>query len=299
LIYGASLTLSLDQIKMHIIELNTQPFFWIGILLFVIGFTFKIAAVPFHSWAPDVYQGAPTVVTAVMSSASKAAAFAALVIVLAPLNVYPASQKILVPFLSVIAVLSMIYGSIAALTQEDIKRLLAYSSIAHAGYILIGVASASSFGQGSVVFYLIVYTLMNLGAFGIISILENREGRYLLITDYEGFAVKSPVLAALLAIFMFSLSGLPPFAGFSAKYFVFMAAVKANLTWLAILGAIASAISVYFYLRVITVMYFKTGVKEHQFVFSKPAFLGIMITLVLFLAISIYPSSIFNALFTN
>lgn len=295
LIYGSAQSLSLDTISINIATLVKEPFFVIGMVLFIIGFAFKIAAFPFHMWVPDVYQGAPTTVTALMSTGGKAAAFSALILVLYPVmtgNLLPQ----LLPVLTVLAILSMLYGSIVAISQNDIKRMLAYSSIAHAGYMLIGLASGNSDGYAGIVFYLAAYAFMNLGAFGIISIIEGKRDNHLQIPEYAGLGFSYPVLAGLLALFMFALSGIPPFAGFFGKYYVFYAALQSGNTLLAIMGVLSSVISVYFYLRIIVVMYFnkpeEAGLRVSSY--SSSALLGVMISAMLVVVMGVVPGRIID-----
>lgn len=254
LVYGASGTTNLTAILNKFPSIQNNPILWIGAALILVGLSFKISAVPFHMWVPDVYEGSPTTVSGFMSTGGKAAAFSALVIVF-NYSVHPSRE--LQSVIAYLAVFTMILGNIVALVQQNIKRMLAYSSIAHAGYALIGIASANALGRTGVLYYMLAYTFMQIGAFGVVSVLENKEGKYLLISDYEGLSFRHPIIAALMALFMFSLAGLPPFAGFFGKYYLFASAISANMTWLAIAGVLASVVSVYFYLNVVVNMYFK------------------------------------------
>jgi NADH-quinone oxidoreductase subunit N len=188
----------------------------------------------------------------------------------------------------------MLFGSIVAIAQNNIKRMLAYSSIAHAGYMLIGLAAGNYEGQAGIIFYLAAYTFMNLGAFGIVAIIEGKEESNLELKSYSGLATRQPLLAALLALFMFSLAGIPPFAGFFGKYYVFIAAIKAHLTWLAIVGVFSSVISVYFYLRVVVLMYFKDAETEIAVENSNTGLLAVMISVLLVIVIGIAPGSLIN-----
>lgn len=291
LIYGSVGSLSVSALSFYLLNGTPNIIFVVGLLLFIIGFSFKIAAVPFHMWVPDVYQGAPTTVTAVMSTGGKAAAFSALLVVLIP--VFANLEKnIFIPFLSALAVLTMLYGAIVALSQTDLKRMLAYSSIAHAGYMIVGLASANQDGVTGIVFYLAAYTFMNLGAFGVLSMIESKDNLQVDLQSYTGLAARYPLLAALMSIFMFSLAGVPPFAGFFGKYFVFVSAIEANLTWLAIIGVLSSAISAYFYLRVVVVMYFKSTGTPIEVEPSYQALLGIFISALLVIVMGVFPNSI-------
>jgi NADH-quinone oxidoreductase subunit N len=161
--------------------------------------------------------------------------------------------------LAVLAALSMIVGNVIALAQGSVKRMLAYSSVAHAGYILTGIVAANAYGSGGLVYYLAAYTVMNVGAFGLLSVVETENGKRLTFDEYSGFASARPLLAGLMALFMFSLAGIPPFAGFFGKYYVFAGAVNAGYTWLAIIGVVMSVVSAYYYLRLVVLMYFRPG----------------------------------------
>lgn len=294
LIYGSAGSLNIQGVYNGLAEQSPKLLLYIGILFFILGFSFKIAAFPFHMWVPDVYQGSPTSVTALMSTGGKAAAFSALLLITAPF--LGASEKIAIfkPVFSVLAAASMIYGSIVALAQTDIKRMLAYSSIAHAGYMLIGLAAGNETGISGIVFYLAAYSFMNLGAFGIISLIEKRESSDSPIEDYAGLSNRNPLLAGLLALFMFTLSGLPPFAGFFGKYYVFIASIEAGNIWLAVLGALSSAVSAYFYLKIIVIMYFGKELSESvlESADSNPALLGIVISAMLVIVMGLAPGSI-------
>jgi NADH-quinone oxidoreductase subunit N len=293
LIYGTANSTSLDIIVSRFAELKSNLLFVVGMLLFLIGFSFKIAAFPFHMWVPDVYQGSATTVAGLFSTGGKAAAFSAIIVTL--FAVFSgAVQNIFEPYLSVIAVLSMLFGSIVAIAQDDIKRMLAYSSIAHAGYMTIGLAAGNYEGIAGIIFYLTAYTFMNLGAFGIVALIEGKEETNLNINSYAGLASNHPFLAALLSIFMFSLAGIPPFAGFFGKYYVFIAAIKADLTWLAIVGVISSVISVYFYLRVVVLMYFKSAETELSLPGSSTGLLAVVISVMLVIVLGIAPGTLID-----
>ena len=234
------------------VSLPFAPLLPIGVGLLIVGFGFKVALVPFHMWTPDVYQGAPTTVTAFMSVGTKAAAFVALIRVLAAL---PTAEQPWLLALAILAVLTMTLGNLAALRQTSLKRMLAYSSIAHAGYILIGLAAGNQKGIEGALYYLLAYTFMTLGAFAVVLAVQRREEGDVSIERMHGLASRQPALAVLMAIFMFSLAGIPPLAGFFAKLYVFSGAVEAGLTWLAVIGVINSAIGAYYYLRVTVSMF--------------------------------------------
>jgi NADH-quinone oxidoreductase subunit N len=257
LIYGLTGSTNLTMVARSFPLVSENPIFLAGCGLVLIGLLFKVAAVPFHMWAPDVYEGAPTTVTAFMSTSAKSAAFASLVILFVQtfrFEAMPMNNAI-----AIVAAASMILGNVVAIAQTNIKRMLAYSSIAHAGYMLAGIAAGNAEAQSGVMFYLAAYCLMNLGAFGIVSLLESAEEKNLTLEDYAGLSKQRPLLAAGMALFMFSLAGIPPMAGFFGKYYVFLAAIKANLTWLAVIGVLTSLVSAYYYLRVVVMMYFRDG----------------------------------------
>jgi len=293
LVYGVMHTTSIEYLFKNFNTLHTNILFVAGLLFILIGFSFKIAAFPFHMWVPDVYQGSSTVVSALMSTGGKAAAFSAILVTFASVMTV-LNKNIFTPYFAAISVFSMFYGSIVAIAQKDIKRMLAYSSISHAGYMVIGLASGSNFGVSGIIFYLTAYTFMNIAAFGIISIIEGKEDTNLTIDSYSGLANKNPLLAGLLALIMFALAGLPPFAGFFGKYYVFISAIKANLTWLAILGVISSAISVYFYIRIIVLMYFREAETEINVERSFWSTSAVVIAVVWVVLLGIFPNSFIN-----
>jgi|RhiMetdeSRZDD1v2_1073273.scaffolds.fasta_scaffold56405_3 NADH-quinone oxidoreductase subunit N len=234
----------------------------IGAALILIGFGFKVAAVPFHMWTPDVYQGAPTAVTAFMSSGAKIAGFAALLRVFA--TAFPSISVDMTDILWAIAALTMIVGNVIAIAQSDIKRLLAYSSIAHAGYILMafvpyGDPAVRDVSIAAGLFYLVSYAVTNFGAWGVVIALEKSEGKGLQIEDYAGLSKKHPALAAAMTVFMLSLIGLPPTIGLVGKFYLFRAVIDGGFTGLAIIGVLTSLVSAYYYLRVVVTMYMKDG----------------------------------------
>ncbi len=290
LMYGMAGTTSLDYIIKNFETLSSNLLFVVGALLFLLGFSFKIAAFPFHMWVPDVYQGSPTTVAGLFSTGGKAAAFSAIIVSLYALF-SGTGQNLFTPYLSVIAVFSMLFGSIVAIAQTNIKRMLAYSSISHAGYLTIGLAAGNPEGVAGIIFYLAAYTFMNVGAFGIIALIEGKEETNLVLDSYAGLGNKYPVLAGALSLFMFSLAGIPPFAGFFGKYYVFIAAIKADLTWLAILGVISSVISVYFYLRIVVLMYFRTSDQQLLVEKSGSGYAAVMVSLIMVIVLGVLPGS--------
>ncbi len=225
--------------------------------LLAVGFAFKVSAVPFHMWTPDAYQGAPTIVTAFMSTGVKAAAFAAFVrVFLSPLAPLEADW---VPVLQVIAAATMILGTVLGVLQTNVKRMLAYSSIAHAGYIFLGIIATTATGKAAVLFYLLAYAVTNIGAFGIIALLGTPQNEHDELRDFAGLWTSRPGLAALMTIFLLSLGGFPPTAGFIGKWYIFAAAVERGYYWLAIIGVLSSVVSVFFYLRIVVMMYMTEG----------------------------------------
>lgn len=260
---------STEPAPMPGLGLGWQSLFITGVVLMVTGFGFKIALVPFHAWAPDVYQGAPTPISAFMTTGSKAAGFAALLRLLLASGIMadPIWQQIF----WVIAVATMTIGNIIALRQENVKRMLAYSSIAHAGYILIGAIANNENGHAGILFYLLSYTFMNIGAFGVVALLAKPEQEYVNISEYRGLAYRRPFAALAMAIFMFSLSGIPPTAGFLAKFYVFSGAVQAGYIWLVIFGVINSMISLYYYLGIVVAMFMQEPEGEKAPVTPLPA----------------------------
>jgi NADH-quinone oxidoreductase subunit N len=275
LIYGASGTTNLLMIQNLFAVVSTNLLFVIGSGLLIIGLAFKVAAVPFHMWAPDVYEGAPTPVTAFMSTGVKAAAFAAFITVF--IRTFDFLGGRVNELIALLAAASMILGNIVAIAQTNIKRMLAYSSIAHAGYMLTGIATGTLDGQVGVMFYLVAYAMMNFGAFAIISFVEREDDKHLSLNDYQGFTKQQPLLAFLLTVFLFALAGVPPFAGFFGKYYVFVAAIKSHMTWLAIIGVLASLVSAYYYLRVVVLMYFREGQAD---VVSQPSRASVAVVVV-------------------
>jgi len=258
LVYGAVGSTLYSAVITGAVTTQFPALFWTGIGLLIVGLGFKVAAFPFHQWAPDVYQGAPTVVTGFMSTAGKAAAFAGFVGFMIPVTMSNADGlEQARTVLALLATGSMLVGNITAIAQTNIKRMLAYSSVAHAGYMLIGLASANDTGWNGIMYYLAAYLFMQLGAFAVVGLLERDNGGNLSIDDYRGLGRRRPGIAIVMSIFMFSLTGIPPFAGFYGKYMLFVSAVRSGMTWLAIIGVVASVISVWFYLGLIVNMFFR------------------------------------------
>ena len=277
LLYGVSGTTNLLEIVTGLLEGQiTAPMLVGSLLLILVGFSFKISVVPFHFWAPDVYEGAPTPVAGFLSTASKAAGFAVLIRVL--LFIFPV--ELWSSILAALAVATMTLGNLVALTQRNIKRLLAYSSIAHAGYILIGVVSLSALGLTSVVYYLIAYLVTNLTAFGVVAAFGRISGSDDL-TAYYGLSRRSPGLALIMMVAFLSLAGMPPLAGFVAKIFVFLAAVNSGLIWLAVVGVLNSIVGLYYYLTVLKYVYlYRSDEEDKRIPLTRPYKVGLVLLVV-------------------
>lgn len=255
-IYGATGSTNLAVIRGALIS-GGQPLnlATVAAALLFIGFAFKISAVPFQSWAPDVYQGAPAPVAAFLTVGPKAAAFAVLVRVF--LTAFDPIVSSWAPLLWIVALATMIVGNFAAILQSNIKRLLAYSSIAHAGYVLVAVTAHSGDGSAAAMFYLAAYAFTNIGAFAVVAYFSRKGEKYVGVDDFAGLAQRQPAMAAMLTIFLLSLIGVPLTGGFFGKFYIFKAALDAHLVWLTVLGLLNSAVAAYYYLRVLVVMYFK------------------------------------------
>jgi len=256
LMFGATGSTNIDIIGQKLQSAPADVLVFVSMALMFVGLGFKVAAAPFHIWTPDVYEGAPAPVVGFMSTAPKAAAFAVLLRVVFTIN---APGRFW--FLWVTAALSMTLGNVGALVQSNVKRMLAYSSIAHAGYLLVAFAMISPqnslTGISAAMFYTAAYAAMNVGAFAVVSHFANAGERYVTLEDYEGLGRSSPLLAAALAMFLLSLIGIPMTGGFFAKFYVFSAAIRANLIWLTLIGVVNSAIGAYYYLRIIVSMYMR------------------------------------------
>ncbi|MBX3025023.1 NADH-quinone oxidoreductase subunit N [bacterium] len=288
--YGAFGTVLLDPIASQLLHLSAEqrPLALAAVALLLIGFGFKVAAVPFHSWAPDVYEGAPTSVTALMAVGVKAAAFAGLARVflhaLGPLSVDWAAVVWL------LAVLSMTIGNLAAIAQRNVKRMLAYSSIAHAGYLLVGLTAADTQGVGAVLFALMGYAMMTLGAFAVVIAVGRRGEPNEEIGDYAGLGFRYPFLGFCMTVFMLSLGGIPLFAGFTSKFFLFSAAIERGYVWLVVIAALNSVVSIYYYMAVLVQMYMGEGGREVQGVAQRPYLTAtLLVTSVMTIALGIFP----------
>ncbi len=312
LLYGATGTMYLPEMALGLAASEGVLMFWAGVALLLIGFMFKVSAAPFHMWTPDVYQGAPTPLTGYMSTASKASAFAALILVLY-YALEPVVDERWTLVLALIALVTMVLGNFLALVQNNVKRMLAYSSIAHAGYVLVGLAAGTADGYSGTLYYLLIYSLMNIGAFGVMAMLEwdGKEGRVQDIDSLAGVGLRKPVLGVTMGVFMFSLTGFPPLGGFFGKLAVFAPAIDAGLTWLVIIGVLTSVLSAYYYLRVLFVLFMRSSdespepVRASAFPVSRGSAAVVLVCAGLLVVIGFVPgvremaSTFFDAAFTT
>ena len=292
MVYGSTGHTNLFKIAEVVQNQSAQsnPLLLMGLVLLIIGFGFKIASVPFHMWAPDVYQGAPTPITAFMAVGPKAAAFAAFFRVFA--ETFPEMAPSWEIILSTIAVLSMFFGNLGAIMQTNIKRMLAFSSISHAGYILMAVIAKNSLGASSLLFYMLAYAFTTFGIFGIIILLGQKGEENLEIENYSGLAYRHPILALSMTVFLLSLGGLPPFAGFIAKFYIFSAAIQEGLVTLVIIAVLNSAISFYYYLKVVVFMYMKEPEAEFKISLTPLTLFVVFIGVTVTISLGIFPGSI-------
>lgn len=294
--YGATGTLSIVEIvpKAGVpSDLLANPLLAAGLAMMLVGFAFKVALVPFQMWTPDVYEGAPSLITAFMSVGAKAAGFLALLRILE--TAFPYWQAQWGFLLALLAVLTMSWGNMAALAQKSVKRMLAYSSIAHAGYITIGLAVAGRSGYSSVLFYLLCYVLMNIGAFAVVIALGRKGEPNEMLDDYAGLIQRKPLLAVTMALFMLALAGIPLTAGFLGKLYIFSSAVSQGYVWLAVVGVVNAVISAYFYLRVVARMFFsKAEADAAPIAVPLPLTLTLALTALTTVLLGVYPTPILN-----
>src|SRR6478672_369539 len=269
---------------------STVALLTVGLL--AVGFAFKISAVPFHMWTPDAYEGAPTIVTAFMSTGVKAAAFAAFVrVFLSPLEPLQAHW---IPVLSAIAGITMIVGTVVGVVQTNVKRMLAYSSIAHAGYILLGLVSANRDGKAAILFYLLAYAVTNIGALGIVALLGTGRHQHDELRDFSGLWRSRPGLTGLMTVFLLSLGGIPPTAGFIGKWYIFSAAIQKGHYWLAIIGVLTSVVSVFFYLRIVVMMYMTEGPETVRPRVPAAAMAGLVLAVIAVFYLGILPTRVLD-----
>jgi NADH-quinone oxidoreductase subunit N len=292
LIYGTTGTTNLLKIASVIQEetVSSMPILLLGVVLLVVGFGFKVSSAPFHMWTPDVYQGAPTPVTAFMAVGPKAAALAALFRVFT--QSLPELDSTWETLLIVVAVFTMIIGNLGAIVQSNVKRLLAYSSISHVGYILMAVIAKNSIATASLLFYMLAYAFMIFGVFGIIVIMGREGEENLEIENYAGLGYKHPLLALSMTVFLLSLGGLPPFAGFVAKFYIFSAALKEGLVALVVIAVLNSAVSFYYYLKIIVYMYMKEPVQETRVSLSPITLFVVAVSVIATIELGIFPDPI-------
>ncbi len=300
LCYGATGSMTLSEIRAAVDKDPANPLLIISVFFFIVGFGFKIAAVPFHMWAPDVYDGAPTPVVGFMAAAVKAAAFAGILRVFGDAfggEIFPVGRSGWAGISAALAAVTMTVGNVAALRQRSIKRMLAYSSISHAGVLLVGVVAMGlgvyDQARTAVVFYLIAYSVTTLGAFGMLAWIGSRDHERTLVDDWSGLASRHPMAALAMAVFMLSFGGLPPTAGFLGKFLVFKAAMSAydqQLVWLVVVGVLNSMVSIFYYLRIVTAMYFREPVGEFKPSRAISIVVAMVICLGLVLHMGILPS---------
>jgi NADH-quinone oxidoreductase subunit N len=296
LIYGATGTIRLEAIRAAVAAgAAHSAYLPLGMGLMLVGFCFKIAAVPFHMWTPDAYEGAPAPITGFMAVGVKVAAFSAFIRVFM-IHLGPVSIR-WTGVLWVIAVLTMTGGNVIAVVQNDIKRMLAYSAIAHAGYLIVGMAAAPTRAVGgALLYYLLAYAFTNLGAFAVVVALARRSAPHEQISDYRGLARRYPGLAAAMTLFMLSLAGVPPLAGFVAKFYVFSAAIDAGLVWLVVIAVLNSAISAYYYVGVIVAMYMQEGGVEVEPLIARPGLLiSVAVSAIAVIVIGLFPQPYMSA----
>jgi NADH-quinone oxidoreductase subunit N len=300
LVFGATGTTRIDAIAAAVSQAvagaHINPLLYIGLAMIIVGLGFKVSAAPFHVWTPDVYEGAPSPVVALMSTGPKAAAFAVLLRV--AYGALPQLHDHWVPILWWLAVISMTLGNLGALRQRNVKRMLAYSSIAHAGYILVAFTALSPDGIAAASFYAVSYAAMNVGIFAIVSHTGGYDDHLTLIDDYRGLAYASPLLAAVMAFFLISLIGIPFTGGFFGKFYVFSAALNSGMVWLTIIGLINSGIAAFYYLRVVAALYSEPTGASPIMAVERPSFpllLAIFLTAVATLILGIAPGNVLHA----
>ncbi|HEX7484993.1 MAG TPA: NADH-quinone oxidoreductase subunit N [Vicinamibacterales bacterium] len=295
ILYGLTATTNLRTIATLLAGDEHHTWLPLGVILVVAGVGFKIAAVPFHMWAPDVYEGAPTPITAFLSVGSKAASFAMLLRIF--FEGLPSVNDQWGMLFYALAILTMTVGNVAALTQSNIKRMLAYSSIAHAGYLLIAIVAATrvpQIGVKAALIYLVIYAFMQFGAFGVVTLLRRHDVIGEELKDMSGLFQRSPLAGIAMLLFMLSLGGIPPTAGFMGKFWLFSAAIDGGYYWLAVIGVLNSAVSLYYYLRVVVFMWFKGEPSGSELVISPAMAIFLTITIVGTIAIGVYPRPLFD-----
>jgi NADH-quinone oxidoreductase subunit N len=291
MVYAVTGSTSLDQLGAAVAAQTLNPDLLVigALVMLIVGFGFKVSAVPFHMWTPDAYQGAPTLVTGFMSTGVKAAAFAAFIrVFLSALE--PLGQDYWIPVIAVLAGITMVLGTVVGVAQTSVKRMLAYSSIAHAGYLLVALVAANTAGKAAILFYVVAYGVTNLGAFGVLAALSTPDRPHDDVRDFAGLWHEKPVLSALLTVFLLSLGGFPPTVGFVSKWYVFAAAIQEQYVALAVLGVLTSVISVFFYLRIVVMMYMTDErAPGHRPAVAPMAMAGMVIALAIVFYLGILP----------
>lgn len=305
LIYGALNTTKLSAIALALGQDGgaalANPIFVAGVALLIVGFFFKVAAAPFHMWTPDVYEGAPANVTAYMATALKAAVFAALVRVSVSLfgdqgvHLLGGLQSVAHEIIWWVALLTILVGNFVALMQTNLKRLMAYSAIAHTGYLMVGLLAGPTVGYSGVIFYLVAYVAMNIGAFILLTLFPGKNDEGLTLAGLAGLGKRHPVVAAALTVFLLSLGGFPPTAGFVGKYYLFTGALAAGETWLVLIAVLTSAVSVFYYLRLVVLMYMQDGNEITPYRASGFAYAAIAICLALTIQYGLFPGALLYA----
>jgi len=296
IIFGLTGTTRIDLLfqKLALVTPGLSLFAVLGVVFILVALGFKIALFPFHQWAPDAYTGAPTPITAFMSVAPKAAALAIFIRIF--VTAFGGIKYDWMPVLAALSFMTMIWGNFAAIRQENIKRMLAYSSIAHAGYMTLGIIAGTPMAIKAVILYLVAYSFMNIGAFSIVIILSKKDGFGENIEDYRGMAKTHPVLSAIMLVFMLSLAGIPPTIGFFGKFYLFGAAINSGLYFLVTIALLTSAVSLYYYFRVVKVMYLKEQEFTKDFVLTLNERAVVFLTIVGTLLVGIYPTPLFDAI---
>ncbi len=290
LVYGSTKSLLITDIAATVSQ-GIEPIMLVGMILLIAGFSFKISAVPFHMWTPDVYEGAPTATTALLAVGSKAAAFALFVRFF--VEGFTGTWDSWALIIIVMTVLTVVLANLVAIPQTNIKRLLAYSSVGHAGYMLLGLIAYSELGITAILFYSMIYVFGNLGAFLVVIVFENATGSTE-IKDYSGLSMRSPILSSVMMVSLLSLAGLPPLAGFVGKFFLFTAVIEQGFIWLAIVAVIMSLVSVYYYLIVVKVMYLGEVVDKTPIPVSGALKFTLMVSLVVTVFLGIYPTPVYD-----
>ncbi|MGI6224671.1 MAG: NADH-quinone oxidoreductase subunit N [Peptococcales bacterium] len=291
LIYGATKTITIDGVMKYFEQGEIAPIVLLGIVFLISGFGFKVSAVPFHMWTPDVYEGAPTPVTALLSVASKGAALGVFLRVF--MHGFTGNVEFWMPIIIVISVLTIVLGNFVAIPQQNIKRLLAFSGVAQAGYILLGLIAFSTVGVSAALFYIMIYVFCNMGAFGVVTAFS-QDGGGDNIKDYNGLWKRSPFLAAVMLVSLLSLAGIPPVAGFVGKFQLFKAIMEQGYVWLVFVALGMSMVSVYYYLLVAKAMYFKDPVEDNPIKVSMPIKITLLASAIVTLVLGIYPTPLVN-----